>query len=172
MSSLQHVLRFSDVVFSEVGPHQIFSCHGLRSWRIRLVSPPTRGTSCPLTASSTTSRTVQRARPCCGSLQATETRLGHSLAVCGALLIKQFQFQHRCLDQWLYFEILSLSTNLIECLPGSRRCGNRKLLISSLDGLLSTDTAEISAPGNGTRLTTPTTRETFVVARLLAMLAA
>src|ERR1035438_944189 len=119
MSSLQHVFRFSALVLSEVGPHQIFSCHGLRSWGIRLVSTPLRGTSGPLTPSSTTSRTVQRARPCCGSLQATEARLGHSLAVCGALLIKQFQFQHRCLDQWLYFEILSLSTNLIECLPAA-----------------------------------------------------
>src|SRR6185295_19706366 len=69
---LQHILHFGDVVFIEVGHAPHFSRHGLRSWwrsSIRMVSLPTFGTSRRLTASSTTSRTVQRARPSGGSLQ-------------------------------------------------------------------------------------------------------
>src|SRR6266852_4745291 len=70
---LQHVLHLGDIVLIEIGHHPtFFSRHGLRSWlskRMRMVSLPTRGTSLRFTASSATSRTVQRARPSGGLLQ-------------------------------------------------------------------------------------------------------
>src|SRR5487761_1079118 len=53
-----------------------FSRHGFKSWlcnKIRIVSRPTSGTSFRLTASSATSRTVQRARPSGGLLQTMAT---------------------------------------------------------------------------------------------------